>query len=317
MIGGDQDLCTLIRQKDHLGVLRHVRTHKLRSPKLVIHHANILLGKDLDSSSSISDAERLSVLEQLLFAALDVSDPDLADKCLVVIRKTKGVPQNSARLRRLVGQFFEGIGDIEKATEVYDGLLKENPANAIAMKRKYMVLAAIPGKEIEARNALIQYVKYQQGDSGAWMEMHHKCMEVGDYNGAAFCMEEVLLSSPLDAKLHCLLGELYATIGGMNNLILARKHFSMSLELKNPERGNLRALFSLVSVTDTFIEECARSSAKTGKKSQKEIDVEHDIEVAKELIKFGGEKILAFYTRGAKESKLAKAVVDVISSYQA
>jgi len=309
-IGGEQDLETLLLQKDHLGILQHIRTHRLRQPKLVIEHADILLGSNLKMSSTLTDSERLSVLEQLLLAALDISNPQLADDCLIAIRGTDGVPQNSTRVRRLIGQCLESLGDSEKATQVYDDLLRENQANAIVLKRKYTMLASVVGKEVEAREALHEYVQYQQGDSGAWMEIYQSCMEIGDYKGAAFAVEEMLLASPLDAHLHCMLGEVYATIGGLSNLQLARKHLSMSLELKIPESGNLRALYSLISVANAYIDEFYGS-----KKNQKDANIEFDVEVAKELVKFGGESIQSLYAKYGKNSELAKIVNRVISTY--
>ena len=38
-----------------------------------------------------------------------------------------------------------------------------------------------------------------------------------------FCWEELVLSQPLDSTLHCELGELYATLGGVTNFLRARK----------------------------------------------------------------------------------------------
>ena len=330
MIGGDQELKTLIRQNDHLSILRHLRTHKLREPKLVIHHASSLLGYNSKNETfptvvtTLSESERLAALEQLLLAALDVSNISLAEKCILCIRDTKGVPRSSTRVKRLIGQSLESTGvDSEEALEIYNELLDENPANAIAFKRKYTLLAAVPGKELEARDMLNSYVQYQQGDSGAWMELYFSCMDLGDYKGAAFALEEVVLSSPLDAHVHCLLGEVYATIGGSVHMYkLARKHLSLSLELKSYERGNLRALYSLTSVSDIIVEEYGTSHSSSNnskgsmKKNQKELDLEHDVDIAKELIRFGGEKIIAFYRSEGKGSNMEKIVKDAVATYR-
>jgi len=67
------------------------------------------------------------------------------------------------------------------------------------------------------------------------------------------CYEELVLLQPQDASLHCMLGELYLMMGSssslLSNLILARKHIALSLELSGDSSNNLRALYALVDAT--------------------------------------------------------------------
>ena len=50
-----------------------------------------------------------------------------------------------------------------------------------------------------------------------WMEVTKICADIGDYSGAAYSAEEIILSSPLNAEAHCALGEWNTTVGGSDN----------------------------------------------------------------------------------------------------
>ena len=104
-MGPDEDLPTLIQNKDHLNVLRYVRAHQLRKPELVVEHALALLGADL--SKGLSDpSARLGVLEQLCLAALDLHNHELAEQCLSKLKDSVS-GKESNRFRRLLGRCLE------------------------------------------------------------------------------------------------------------------------------------------------------------------------------------------------------------------
>jgi len=298
----DDDLPDLVARQNHLGILRYIRAHKLRNPDLVIHHGQKLLfsGSSI-LFSPIDDFERLAALEQLCLSALDAHDHTLARKCMSEIRKFPEVSQDSMRVRRILGSCLESAGDLEQANEIYDELLKQNPANTFALKRKYCILRAQVGMEMEAKTALNKYVDSNQGDIGGWMEMTKLCFEVGDYKGAIFCLEEVILANPLDASLHCRLGEVHITVGGIENLKLARKHLAQSLELCPADKGNVRALYALISAASTYLEE----SSGTGRKKDYG---EEDFEVAKELVAYGVEKMNHLYNGTPLNAIISKVI---------
>eukprot|EP00567_Pseudictyota_dubia_P010744 CAMPEP_0197455774 /NCGR_PEP_ID=MMETSP1175-20131217/41594_1 /TAXON_ID=1003142 /ORGANISM="Triceratium dubium, Strain CCMP147" /LENGTH=318 /DNA_ID=CAMNT_0042989715 /DNA_START=38 /DNA_END=994 /DNA_ORIENTATION=+ len=309
----DIDLPSLVKRKDHLGVLRHVRTHKLREPDLVVEHGMALLGRDLTknkpttnpilslilpSTSALDESEWLAALEQLCLASIDVHDDTLANKCLGEIKRV--APSDSARVRWLLGRCLESSGDLAGADEVYDGLLKDNPSNGMALKRKYAILRSQPGKEVESREALNKYLELNSGDAAGWAELGALCHDMGDYRSATYAYEEVVLASPLNSAAHCKLGELYATVGGRNNLKLARKHLAQSLEL---DPSNVRAMFSLVAAAGEYLQECSKAG-----KSKREAE-EDDVEVAKELVKFGAEKLVKLYHGKGRMAKLVENVM--------
>ena len=252
MIGPEQDLPTLISQNDHLNVLRYIRAHKIRQPTTVVTHGKLLLGitktndKVVRPNNNIGDAERLAALEQLCIASLDIGNIPLAEYCLDAMQVSSSssdtssgvITKESTRFRKLLGLCLEASGDYIGASDIYDKLLQDNPSNSHAAKRKYCILAAQSGKEDEAMKALNEYLSQHPGDVAAWNTMAEVCLSVSDFTGAAYCYEEVILGQPLDSNIHCKLGEVYCTAGGLSNTKLARKHLAQAVQL---DPNNLRA----------------------------------------------------------------------------
>jgi len=306
MIGPEGDLPTLIAQKDHLNVLRYIRAHKLREPQTVVTHGKLLLGISENDNDGImmrwkggggltlgglGNAERLAALEQLCLASLDVGNVPLAESCLDALQagtsgKNSLVSKESARYRKLLGTCLEASGDYDGASAIYDKLLAENPSNAYAAKRKYCILAAQPNKETEAMAALNDYLTKHPGDVAAWNAMAEACRAASDFKGAAYCYEEVILACPLDSDIHARCGEAYCTAGGAAHAKLGRKHLAQAIRL---DPNNLRAWYGLLAAAEGYLEEVERLP-----KGKKEAE-EEDVEVARELIKFGGEKLMTVY----------------------
>lgn len=312
-MGPDDDLPTLIQRQDHLNVLRYLRAHQLREPELAVEHGKALLGENLTNSVG-DESARLGAIEQVAMAALDLQDHDLADKCLsqltgssdnaVASSTTDGsgpVTKQSNRFRRLLGRCLEASGDLVGAEALYDEMLQANPANLLALQRKYALLKGQPNKEADAMAALNKYLEQNMADCAGWYELAQFRANMADYKGAAYAMEEVILACPLESSVHCELAELYSTMGGLDNLVLARKHMAQSLEL---DATNRRAQFGLVVVANAYLLE-AESASK------KKLD-EHEVAVAKELVKYGAEQLLASY----KGCPMFSAVKDLMEEYQ-
>jgi ER membrane protein complex subunit 2 len=295
----DDDLPTLIRRKDHLNVLRYIRVHAQREPGLVIEHAKALMGDDLSLRKPSDKMSRLAVLEQVCLAALDKLDHDLAALALQRLNEG-GVEKSSVRFRRLLGRCMESEEMYEEADKLYDELLSDNPSNLLVLKRKYCIRKAQSGKEVEAVKALNQYLEQNYSDPAAWYEMAQLRKQLGDYKGASFALEEVVLITPLDSNLHCELAECYACIGGLDRLLAARKHMAQALEL---DSSNRRAQYGLAVIADSYVNEAAK--AKKG-----EVD-EYEIEVAKELVKYASEQLIASY----EGRKMHAGIRDMMSKY--
>ena len=299
----DDDLPTLIQKKDHLNVLRFIRLHELREPDIVIDNGQALFGKDLSKSGGCDDMSRLAALEQICLAALDAGETKLAETCLDRLCAS-GVGKESARFRRLLARCLEASGDMSGAQLIYEALLQENPGNCVARQRQYCIYRAQVGKEVEAADALNEYLQHNPADTGAWFELANLRLEIGDFKGAAFCFEEILLETPADASMQCALAESYASLGQSGKveyIKLARQHFSQALELDPSSR---RAQWGLLTA--------ANDCVVKGSASKKDAPVdEHDQLVAEALVKLAAEKLLASY----KGTPLFAAVKKTVEEY--
>jgi tetratricopeptide (TPR) repeat protein len=300
MTGPEDDLPTLISRNDHLNVLRYIRAHKLREPRIVVKHGMALLGIGATTPAprqTLGDAERLSALEQMCASALDLGDASLADRCIAAIGETVpaadggGAGSSSVRRRRLLGMRLESSGEYDDASSAYDGMLRENPSNAHAARRRYCVAASRSsggGKAgVEAASALDDYLRSRPGDVAAWHEMAEVCLASCDYAGAAYCLEEVVLGCPLDSNVHVRLAEAYCTAGGLSNAKLGRKHMAQAVQL---DPDNLRAWYGLIAASEGYLDEVERIPTSGGGKnggggggSRREAE-EEGVEVAWERI---------------------------------
>jgi tetratricopeptide (TPR) repeat protein len=351
---------------NHLEILRYIRSHRLGEPDLVLKHGKALVGKQLTAKAkpvssggsttspivtvvsntllamlglTLSASETLSIFEQMLRAALDVTPKqhDFADTIYSHIVAKVNNPA-SARVRCLLGLCLESSGDFEGAATIYEELLKDNPANLMALKRQYCLLRVQGGgdgkKEVVEANALAMEAlnrclkEGNPSDAPTWYEMAQLCQSVGDIRGAVFCHEELVLMDPLNANLHCILGELYAKLGGLSNLKYARKHLAQSLELSSPHThngNNVQALQSLLDVASTFVSQATavlqkRSNDNNNKKRQnvqhEETVDEDDVEVAKALVRYSAAGLLAHYKGTSDFSKIESMVNERLAALE-
>lgn len=188
----------------------------------------------------MSDVELFGYYENIFTSALDYGDYTTADKYLqLLINK---FPQSS-RVKRLLGMGLESQGEYENALKLYDEILAETPTNLLVLKRKVAIFRAQGNMKL-AVEALHDIVKLYQSDSSSWLELADIHLTLCDYNSAAFCLEEVILLNPTTAAYHTKLAEVLYTIGDVQNLIKARKHYSISLNLAS-FKCNTRALYGL------------------------------------------------------------------------
>ena len=293
-----KDLFTVVKEGDSQSILRFIRTHKLREPEIVVKYGVALLGQKSTwglFGSSMSETEYFAIIEQLLLAASDIQNVALAKQCIEILKKK--FTEDSTRLVRVLALCLESIGDYTQAMISYHQQISENISNTFAMKRTYCVLRSQVGKETQAHTHLSNYLMKFPGDASAWYEMYERCLEFGDFHSAAYCLEELVLSQPLDSKLHCKLGELYATLGGLDNMKLARKHLAQALDLQPDSK---RAIYSLIAVSSEYIELAAKNNEKANT---------FEITIAKELLKLCSEELIKSYKGNELESNV-KAVVN-------
>eukprot|EP00004_Rigifila_ramosa_P022469 TRINITY_DN6134_c0_g1_i1.p1 TRINITY_DN6134_c0_g1~~TRINITY_DN6134_c0_g1_i1.p1 ORF type:complete len:192 (-),score=47.83 TRINITY_DN6134_c0_g1_i1:3-578(-) len=147
--------------------------------------------------------------------------------------------------------FIESFGKPADAEELYVRLLKKDPSDVLSMKRRVALRKAqndVPG----AVKLLVEFLNDFMGDSDAWQELADLYLLINMPKQALFCLEEVMLSSPQNYLLHSQYAEILYTLGGTENLVVARKYFASSYEL-NPSSNNLRALFGICSCAQALL----------------------------------------------------------------
>ncbi|XP_039968700.1 ER membrane protein complex subunit 2-like isoform X2 [Bactrocera tryoni] len=182
--------------------------------------------------------ERHIILEQVLIAAFDTSRLDIAGKCIETL--SIEFPE-SMRVMKFEAMRLEALQMYEEATDLLDEIISKDETNAAPRKRKIAILKA-RGMRSEAIKDLSEYLKTFMSDQEAWHELCGLYLAEGDYSKAVFCMEELLLHNPHSHLIHQRIAEIRYTMGGMENVEIARIYYSQALKL-NP--NNLRALYGL------------------------------------------------------------------------
>eukprot|EP01135_Chromosphaera_perkinsii_P005772 Nk52_evm15s360 gene=Nk52_evmTU15s360 len=215
-------------------VLREHRKTNCRDAHVVVD-----LGENMIKrySGSLGD-ELWDVYEQTSLAALDLGKKDLAVHCLNALDKQF---PGSSRVSLVRGRISEFEGKFAEAIAIYDAILEKDEFNNKAMKRK---IAIFKGKNDipQAIEALCSYLKTYMADFEAWIELASLYISQQNYQSAAFCYEELILSDRQNYSYYEKYAECVFTIGGLDNYILARKFFSQALNLNN---ASLRSLYGV------------------------------------------------------------------------
>ncbi|XP_005182078.1 ER membrane protein complex subunit 2 [Musca domestica] len=192
----------------------------------------------LEDKVSKTGNERHLILEQVIVAALDTSRFDIAGRC---IKELSQEFPGSMRVMKFKAMRLEAMERYSEAIDVLDAIIAKDETNAAPRKRKIAILKA-KGRRTDAIKELNEYLKKFMSDQEAWHELCNLYMAEGDYAKAAFCMEEVLLHNPHSHLIHQRLAEIRYTMGGADNIDIARTYYSQALKL-NP--NNLRALYGI------------------------------------------------------------------------
>lgn len=180
------------------------------------------------------------VLEQVCLAAIDLHDRDLVKDCL---NKLQAQFPNSNRVRRLRSMgLLEGSGRFQEAMVEYSNLITQDESNSMLRKRKIAILIAV-NKIPEAIQESCEYLKDFMNDVEAWIQLSNLYIIEQDYQKAAFCLEELILTSPQNHLYHEKYAEIQYTIKTPDSLELARAYYAQAVKLK---ANNLRALFGLI-----------------------------------------------------------------------
>ncbi|XP_055998569.1 ER membrane protein complex subunit 2-like isoform X2 [Ostrea edulis] len=234
--------------------LRRMREDQIRDGQTVVS-----LWEDVLMSERNKLGEELwTVYEQVCVAALDCCRIDISETCIELL---KAKFPRSVRVKRLLGMTYEAQERYNKATELYDELIKDDETNMFARKRKVAILKA-QNKTVEAIEELNRYLKLFMTDFEAWMELCDLYLAVQDYTKAAFCIEELIMSNPHNHLYHQKLAEIKYTMGDPDNMAIARTYFAQAIKL-NP--NSVRSLYGC------FLASCNLAASSNRKDKQSNI----------------------------------------------
>ena len=224
---------------ERASLLRDLRKSKLRRPDVVLRFS-----KDALAQAGPGSIEELNLFEQISLASMDVGEQSLLDFFMQKLSK-RFAPSSSNRMDRLRGMKLESEGRFDEALELYAIVLKKSPSNMLVMKRVACVHRQ-KGDIAAAVAELHKILKLFSSDAATWLELSEIHLGRGEYAEGAHCLEELVMLDPECAHYHARLADTYYTIGGSEHLLLARKHYTMSL---NRQHGivNLRALYGLMA----------------------------------------------------------------------
>ena len=265
------------------------RKNKLRRPDLMIKR-----GLPALKSRRHDGVDKWALLEALFLASIDVGDDSLARSCLSDLEKE--FPE-SVRVGVLKGRIMELEGKFSEAIRFYNSLLKKQIHN-IDVMRRLVCAHKQSGNTKLAVEHLHKILAVYQADAGAWYELSEIHLAFGEYAEAAHCCEELVMLKPTSCIYHNRLADVYYSLGGEENLRLARKHYTMSLNYQAPDI-NVQALYGLRASAELLGEVAGKgdkSLAKTiveNKTDTADTNVASDVEVNKELLSFANDKLQA------------------------
>ncbi|KAG6462316.1 ER membrane protein complex subunit 2-A isoform X2 [Manduca sexta] len=200
------------------------------------------------------------ILEQVIYAALDCHMYRVATVCLLML--SNDFP-GSLRVMKLKATLLEAKEKYDEALAVLDTIIKTDETNTGARKRRVAILKA-QGLIPEAIKELVDYLKKFMSDVEGWQELCSLYLQVQDYSRAVYCAEELLIHQPHNHLHHQRLAEIRYTMGGLENMELAKTYYCHALKL-NPE--NTRALLGLFLVTNNLLSQY-KSSGNSAKRKE-------------------------------------------------
>lgn len=270
--------------------MNEYRKNKIRRPDLMIKKGLAAL-----KARGHSGVDKWTLLEALFLAAIDVGDASLARQCLGDLEKEF---PDSVRVGVLRGRMLELEGKFTEALKWYDSLLKQQMHN-IDVMRRLVCTHKQSGNTKLAVEHLHKILAVYQSDAGSWFELSEIHIAFGEYEEAAHCCEELVMLKPTSCVYHNRLADVYYSMGGEENLLLARKHYTMSLNYQAPEI-NVHAVYGLRATSELLELEIKGKEGKsesmtknTGKNESNGANTNavSDSEVNKELLSFAVDKL--------------------------
>lgn len=216
---------------------------RLYRPRTVLRLADTALRAHRPSTRPFWDAA-----EQVALAAYHVFDSRTAAQ---FVRRILDRFPNSSRARLLQAISHESQLIWVDAARAYIRITDADPLFKPAYKRQVALLKS-QFKLSEAATLLHDYLNKFATDFDAWAELCALDLQLGRFAHAIFAANELLLLDPHNHAAHTVVADVYATLGGVHNLCLARKHYAASLSMR--AASNLRALYGLWLVCATLLD---------------------------------------------------------------
>ncbi|XP_017461395.1 PREDICTED: ER membrane protein complex subunit 2-like [Rhagoletis zephyria] len=215
-------------------------------------------------ASNLGD-EKWLVLEQVCLAATDLHDKTLVKECLALLQAQFPKSSRVRRLRLMAN--LELNERYEEALTEYNSMIAADESNSLLYKRKIAILVAAK-QTTDAIKHLVDYLKKFLNDHEAWIQLAGLYIREQEYVRAAFCLEELILTSPHNHLYHEKYAEVQYTIGTPDSLELSRSYFAQAARLKP---SSVRALYGLLLASNALAalpktapakkKECQRLSA--------------------------------------------------------
>ncbi|KAJ6694175.1 hypothetical protein OIU85_004916 [Salix viminalis] len=196
---------------------------------------------------------------------MDCQSLDVAKDCVNVLQKK--FPE-SKRVGRLEAMLLEAKGSWGEAEKAYSSLLEDNPFDQVVHKRRVALVKA-QGNLSGAIDFLNKYLETFMADHDAWRELAEIYISLQMYKQAAFCYEELILSQPTVPLYHLAYADVLYTLGGIENLLTAKKYYSITIDLTGGK--NTRALFGNLSVHVSYCTAFKRT--KQGRQGQSRLAI--------------------------------------------
>ncbi|CAH2040164.1 unnamed protein product, partial [Iphiclides podalirius] len=239
-------------------LLRQWRENNERKSKEILELWSTVLEVNLNKYGN----EKYVIFEQIIYAALDCHYYGIAHSLIYTL--SVEFP-GSLRVMRYKAALLEAEEKYDEALNILDSIIKADETNAAARKRRVAVLKA-RGLINEAIKELADYLKKFMSDVEAWQELCELYLQVQEYGRAAFCAEELILHQPHNHLMHQRLADIRYTMGGIENMELAKTYYCQALKL-NPD--NIRALLGLFLVANNLVGHYKSSGSSKRKEAWK------------------------------------------------
>ncbi|XP_050677841.1 ER membrane protein complex subunit 2-A-like isoform X2 [Leptidea sinapis] len=191
--------------------------------------------------------EKYLILEQLIMADLDCNYPMLAAKWIEML--DADFP-DSLRVMKFKSMWYEAHDNYEQAFGILNKIIKADEINAPPALKRCIAITKAMGMTNEAITKLVEYLNQFMSDMEAWQELSELYLQVQEYSRAAFCIEELILHQPHNHLFHQRLADIRYTMGGVENMELAKTYYCQTLKL-NP--NNMRALLGLILAANNLL----------------------------------------------------------------